>query len=351
MSVIIRKEISKNKRKTWYTLEWGKGAGQRIGTGIFTYNTPKDIIEKNHNKESLQIIKMKQSQMILNSQAIATGYIPTHKLKGNFIDYYAEFVNANSRPDSRHPESSLIQFKKFIGKDYLPPIDVTENLCERFRSYLLQKYNGETPANYFNKFKAVLKSATRDGYFIRNPAEMLQSKTKPNKRKKQVLEAEEYLKLLKVPCLNHEVKRAFIFCLYSGLRWCDVKTLTWNCIKNDSIIITQNKTKVLVEIPFHPISKMIAGERQSGLVFHLPTANGANEILEEWSKSAGLEKHITWHCARLSFSVLLQDEGVDAATVAGMLGHTTTRYVETNYQRYRVHVGRKAIQKLPAIEI
>lgn len=350
MSVIITRTVAHNKKKIWYSLEWGKSAGQRIATGIFTYNQPKDLMEKSHNKESLAILKMKQSQMILDSQAIGSGYVPIYKLKGNFLDYYADHVKANARTGSRHLANSLKHFKKFMNKDYVSPIEITENVCERFRAYLLENFNGETPADYFYKFKKVLKAAKSDGYFINSPADMIKAKVKANKKKKEVLEADEYIKLLKTACLNYEVKKAFVFCLYQGLRWCDVKPLKWESFRNDSIVICQEKTKVPVEIPLHNIAKIIAGEPKVGLVFQLPVHDGANKVLKKWCEDAGLDKHITWHCARLSFSVLLQDEGVNSATVAGMLGHTSTKYVETTYQRYRVHIGRSAIQKLPAAE-
>ena len=351
MSIVITKNVSRNKKKSWYSLEWGKVAGQRVATGIFTYNNPRDSIEKMHNKESLSILKAKQAQMILERQAIGSGYIPLHKLKTNFLDYYEEYVKSNSRTASRHLSNSLKHFRAFLERDYISPIEMTETLCERFRSYLLEKLNGETPADYFYKFKKVLKAAKADGYFINSPAELIKAKVKPNKKKKEVLEPDEYIQLIKTPCNNYEVKKAFVCSLYQGLRWCDVRPLEWSSIRKDSIVVTQEKTKVLVEIPLHDITKMIIGERKTGLVFRLPTSEGANKILKKWCEDAGLEKHITWHCARLSFSVLLQDEGVNSATVAGMLGHTSTRYVETTYQRYRVHVGRKAIQKLPVADV
>ena len=107
-----------------------------------------------------------------------------------------------------------------------------------------------------------------------------------------------------------------------------------------------------MQIPLHPTAKtIIGGEEKEGLIFKLPTADGVNKIVKQWVKDAGITKHITWHCARLSFSVLLQDEGVNTATVAGMLGHTSTKQVENTYKRYRVHIGRKAIQKLPSPEL
>lgn len=350
MSVSIIQRLSRNKQKIYYTIEWGKAAGQRIATGVFSYAKPKDHIQRNHNKEAQMIIEAKRSQMILDRQAISTGYIPQHKIKNNFIDYYDEFVTLNSRKGNRHLSQSLKAFKSFIGKSYISAIEINENLCERFRNYLLEKLNGETPANYFSRFKRVLEAASKDGYFKLSPATALASKAKPNRKVKDILEADEYNKLMNVPCINYEVKKAFVFSLYTGLRWVDVKPLKWENIKtNDIVNITQKKTGEILDLPLHPVALKILGERKSGFLFKLPTADGANKILANWCDDAGLGKHITWHCARHSFSVLLQDKGIDVATVAGMLGHTSTKYVHKTYNRYRKANALEAIRKLPAL--
>ncbi|MCS3795651.1 hypothetical protein [Niastella sp. OAS944] len=68
--------------------------------------------------------------------------------------------------------------------------------------------------------------------------------------------------------------------------------------------------------------------KQPTKVFLLPDADSSNKVLDGWIKAAGIEKHITWSCARLSFSVLLQDKNVDNATVAYLMGHTTTDLVQ-----------------------
>jgi len=331
MPLNVFEKKSKTSNKTTYYFEWGKGAGQRSSTGIYTYTKPKSQTEKNHNKEALCILELKKSQFILEGQSVGSKYIPSHKIKSNFLDFYSEFVKDNRTYGSRHLQASQKQFKAFLKSDYVSARDITRDLCERFRSYLLQKYNGETPANYFREFKRVIKAGKRNGYFIENPVEDIQSKENPNRRRKEVLESEEWARLVQTPCLNHEIKRAFITSMYVGLRWCDIKTLTWENIKTDTVSLVQNKTSVNVEVPLHSIVKQMLGERKQGLIFKLPTADGANKILKDWVRSAKIDKRITWHCARLSFSVLLQDESVNVATVAGMLGHTTTRQVEETY--------------------
>ena len=277
-----------------------------------------------------------------------TGYVPLHKLKQNFLDYYAEFVNNNKITGNRHLENSFRSFKKFLsGRAYISPLEITEELCERFRNYLLKQYNGETPASYFHRFKRTLQAAKKQGYFRDNPAADIKASTSKNKRIKNILSEQEYLMLMNTPCLNFEVKKAFVFSLYTGLRWVDVKSLQWNDIVEGDLILLQKKTGVILEILLHKIALEIIGKRKAGRVFTLPTQDGANKVLKHWCEDAGLSKHITWHCARHSFSVLLQIKGTDIATVAGMLGHTSTKYVQQTYKRYIKEEAAKAILNLP----
>lgn len=350
MNVNITKRFSRDKSKLYYTIEWGKAAGQRMSTGVFSFVKPKDQIQRNHNKEALAILECKRSQLILDRQAISSGYVPQHKVKSNFLDYYSEFVKLNSRKGNRHLSQSFKSFKLFVGENYLSAIEINENFCDRFKRYLLANLNGETPANYFSRFKRVLEAASKDGYFKNSPADRITCKAKLNKKVKDILEIDEYRRLLNTPCINHEVKKAFVFSLYTGFRWADVKPLRWENIKaNDVVNIMQKKTGETLDLPLHPVAVKILGERKDGFVFRLPTADGANKILAKWCDDAGLGKHITWHCARHSFSVLLQDKGTDIATVAGMLGHTSTKYVHKTYKRYRRANAIDAINRLPEL--
>jgi integrase/recombinase XerD len=346
MPVRVIKRVTSNSEKIFYTLEWGKAAGQRNSTGIFTYTKPKDPVEKNHNKEALGILANKHSQLVLDLQSAGSSYVPLHKLNANFIDFFSTFIKKNRRVGNRSLDATLAIFKKFIGKDFIRASEITENFCEIFRNYLLDNLNGETPADYFMRFRRVLRAATKAGLFKVNPAESVKAKCKPSK-KKDILDSGDYQKLMRMHCSNYEVKKAAIVSLYSGLRWCDVSKLKWENIKENTILIVQEKTGFPLEIPLHPVIKETIGERKEGLVFKLPTQDGANKVLGKWATDAGIEKHITWHCLRHSISVLLQDEGTDAATVAGLLGHATTKYVMKTYQRYKLTNAVNAINKLP----
>lgn len=355
--------LNRKGDKLYYQYDNGREAGQRGSTGMFTYTNPKTPAEKNHNKETLDIIKVKESQAIIDRQAIGTAYIPNHKFKANFLDFYKDFVKVKSKASegNRHWTNSLTQFKAFIEKDFISPIDITPALCEDFRRYLLVKYNGETPANYYSRFKSTLEQATTDRYFLSNPSEDLNAMANAVLHLKQNLEADEYIKLLNTPCRNRHVKDAFVFSLYTGLRWVDIEALEWSDLKENMLTtrIIQRKTGMPVILTLHPIAEAVLERLRrevsafrvlEGKVFTLPTRNGANDVLEEWVKDAGIEKHITWSCARLSFSILLQDRNVDDATVAYLLGHTTTRHVNSTYKRHRPKSQIQAISQLPMPE-
>jgi hypothetical protein len=66
-------------------------------------------------------------------------------------------------------------------------------------------------AGKFSRFKRVLEAARKEGYYKVSPAENLSCKSKSNKKVKEILESDEYAKLVNTPCLNHEVKKAFVF--------------------------------------------------------------------------------------------------------------------------------------------
>lgn len=97
MGITIIPRKSRNLQKIWYTFEWGKEPNQRKASGIYTYVKPKDAIQKNYNKEALELLEDKKAQLTLESQAVGTGFIPRHKLKNSFLDYYTEFVKNNKK--------------------------------------------------------------------------------------------------------------------------------------------------------------------------------------------------------------------------------------------------------------
>jgi len=59
MSIRIASRSSRNKKKVYYTASWGKGPGQRIATGIFTFTRPINSVQRKHNKEAFHFLELK----------------------------------------------------------------------------------------------------------------------------------------------------------------------------------------------------------------------------------------------------------------------------------------------------
>lgn len=354
----IGKRRNRAGDKYYYHIELGRGKGQRIALDIFTYVKPKSQLEKNHNKETQDQLKLKLSNAIIEKQSIGTAYIPQHKFMPNFLDYYQRYVEKNAIETNRALENSFTQFKLFIKKPIVTPIEITEELCKKFRKFLKEKYNGETPMGYFARFKQCVTAAKKDKYFQENPVEDVAAQPSPSIKMKEIVEKENYLTLLDTPCWNEEVKFAFIFSLYTGLRWVDINAMNWSDITGTVMVkrLVQSKTGVPVAITLHPIAQQViliqqekadAIKNTSNKVFHIPTREQCNKVILDWVRRAGIGNYYTFSCARLSFSVLLQDELVDDATVASLLGHKTTKQVNRTYKRHRPKNQMDTIRKLP----
>lgn len=50
--------------------------------------------------------------------------------------------------------------------------------------------------------------------------------------------------------------------------------------------------------------------------------------MQKWVKTAGINKNITWHCARHSFAVNVLGAGANIKTVASLMGHSSIKMTE-----------------------
>ena len=51
--------------KEYYNFEFGRGAGKRITSGIFTHIYPKDLVERNHYKEAIKLLDPKKTELTI----------------------------------------------------------------------------------------------------------------------------------------------------------------------------------------------------------------------------------------------------------------------------------------------
>jgi integrase len=191
-----------------------------------------------------------------------------------------------------------------------------------------------------------------------NPA--LDVAIKKQATRREFLTLEELEKLAATPCGNEDTKAAFLFSAFSGLRYSDVKALTWDKVKrvNGTRLLeyTQTKTGEPETLPLSAeaaailegqqnarISTRIRTKINGDAVFKLGAQQTIDKAIRRWVKRAGIRKKISFHNARYTFATLSLTHGVDLYTLSKLLGHksisTTEIYAKVVDQKKRQAVG------------
>jgi integrase/recombinase XerD len=313
---------------------------------------PKNTKERASNKEKMELARNIVSKRQLELESIDFDITPKFKQNIDFIEYFNNFISNYRKRDKRVIEATFNKFKSYLKEAEIRSLSVKqldESIVHEFKNYLSENLKGESPANYFKKFKLVIKQAVRQKIMTSNPAQDVSIKAKQS-IKKQILTPDEIQQLAATPITNEEVKRAFIFSLYTGLRFSDIINLKWQNIdlKNKSLNIVQEKTKEQVNLNLHTTALKILGEPQTpkAYVFTLPSHTACTKDLKYWVKKAGINKSITWHCARHTFATNIIFFGADVNTASKLLGHTSFRYTE-RYTHVVKALKEKAINNLP----
>jgi integrase/recombinase XerD len=361
MPVKLRENVKKSGTRSLYLdiTHSGKRYKEYLGISLKPARTPMDRLQNKELKRIASEIRAKREiELIENDYRIA----PAHKKAINFMNYYQKFVDTYTHRDYRIVKYSLqwfIKYMDFLGIHFIKPKDITPDHCQGYYDYMKAGgLRGETPYNYFTKFKRVLRKAMKERLIIDNPADEVDV-TRSGGIKKDILSYSELQLLAKAKCTNAEVKRAFLFCCYSGLRWCDAKELTHRNIDRAAgyLIFRQSKTehsteKSQVSIDLNNNLLKLIGEpgKPDQKIFNLPSFTGALKALRGAVENAGITKHITWHSARHSFAVNTLGDGNDVKTVADLMGHSSIKHTE----KY-LHVvdARKqaAMKKQPEVDI
>lgn len=351
MSVALRRRDMSGGRQRLFLDYYHDGHRQQESLRMYVYKRPRTEQEKSHNKEALRQANSIRSMRELEQNASENGIATTHRKSVDFLVYFQSVIDRYKKKNIRALKATLDYLKEFVGTRSLTLRRVNEQLCIEFRDFLELKLSGETPYDYFAHFKRVLKQAKREGLLTHNPASDVISKRTEGKMKDD-LTIEELKRLAAAHCGNQEVKRAFLFACYSGLRTCDLRLLKWKDIRNDNISLVQSKTGQPHTISLHPTAKRLLGEpgKLEEPVFNLPSQNGINKVLKNWVKRAKVDKHITFHCARVSFGTNLAARETDILAISSALGHRNLRHTK-RYVKLAEERKQQVVNKLPGIDI
>ena len=339
---------------------------------LYLFANPKNPIERNQNKEVLQLakkIRFEREQQRLQDKE---GYRLKADRSINFFDYFQSYIDNYTKKDIRMLEMALNRFRDFLKEtpEYskyiskIEPQQINRDLVEAYTEYLQSRSRGEGAKSIYQRFKKVVKYGYEHDIFRKNPCTGIVIKSDENQLRKDILSIDEVNQLTAThyDSENPNIRRAFVFCLYTGLRFCDVKDLTFANVdfSNRLLKFEQNKTKGHsansgVVIPLNGgllklIGEPTEGQDKSSSIFHLPSYEACNKALKRWVKRAGIDKNISWHCARHSFAVNILNNGANIKTVASLLGHSGLKHTE-KYTRAVDELKQRAIDSLTMINI
>jgi integrase/recombinase XerD len=297
------------------------------------YTVSKNEVDILGKKEAIELGKRIAAKR--GNELSATDYsiITTTGKKTDIVIWMQSFIDKYEKKDVRNMQGVLDRFKKFLIKHKKKGLtfgQIDVSIIEDFRDNLISTCKGEGASSYFARFKKMMRAAYRQRLIDRNPVLEIERKRMPEAKRKDTLTTDEIQVLANTPVDSPEVKAAFLFCCVTGLRWIDVKATTWGDVRGKKLILTQLKTKKVVEIDLNNTALTLIGKRlkPTDLLFDLPTANGANKTVKAWVKRAEINKKITWHNARHSLGTNLIVEGTDVLTVSSILGHSTMKHTQ-----------------------
>ena len=376
ISINIRSRVNKGKNSNTESLYLdfypavilpGKEKpSRRVGLDLYRYLKPKKSEEKEHNRQSTQEAELKRARYmsLFEEKSYLTNferelYAQTQLSQNSFKSFFLDELNKRTGSTREQWVTTYNYFNSFYPLD-LTFADLNTRLVEEFKYFLLnisspitkRKIHQNAAGTYFKPFRATLNAALRYEFMTKDLCKQV-SDIPTLETKREFLSIEEIKKIMSTECDDHEIKRASIIAIYSGLRHSDIKKLTWREIVEDSdgtyIELRQKKTLNLVRIPLKDSALVHLGNKgeEDSLVF--PTLHEKkiyNSIIAQWTQKAGIMKYITFHCFRHSFAMMLLKSGVGIYEVSKMLGHTSLSMTQV-YLRMLDEDKRKAINMIP----
>ena len=322
--------------------------GKRIREFLKLYLVPaKTRADKIKNEETLRLAVEIKNRRIRELDSGELNVSTPKKIKAVLAKdcflKYASKMKYKSRMNNLKMIQYLDQFKSNARLT-----DINRDFFRDFMAYLSsQGLGANTVRLYGTILIARIHAAFIDGMIATMPDF---SKLRPN----AVVKDTEYLSMDEIRTLVATeapdfIKKPFLFCCFTGLRFSDVKALSWENIQDNVISLRMQKTKQIVKVPISKNAEQFLPERKSkGSVFNAKTLSYLSKQLKKWATKAGIKKNVHFHMSRDTFATLALNNGADLYTVSKLLGHakiTTTQI----YTKVLDEGKKKAVDAIPLI--
>lgn len=309
---------------------------------------------KPEDKQKLELAKeicLKKEVELLSSDY---DFIPAHRKEIDFIEF------AKTKP-SKNTNNAISLLKKFAG-EVLPFSQLTTH---KINEFVIFAQKNKVSNNSINVYLAVLKSIWNKAIqekIVKSNSNPFDNINKPKGTNPQI----EYLEFHELQTLastevkfNPQIKQAFLFACFTGLRFSDIQALTWANIVGTNIEFRQKKSKKeFMKVPLSKNALQILAEIAPGTkvatakVFDMLPASNAyiNEKLKIWQLTAGLAKSLHFHVSRHTFATLQISNETDIYTVSKLLGHSTVTMTQ-KYAKVIDDKKQQAIDRIPDIKL
>lgn len=233
MKITIEKRVNKQGDKEklrlvfWYgsyTDANGKTKHRRKleQLNLFLYINPNSKIDKQHKKETLQLVEAIQAKRVNEAASGQHGFTDTTKINASFYGFFSQVMETkkNNQSSSNYSvwQGSLIMLKRYHIDENLTFEQITPEWLEGLKRYLdtqAKTKSGNpiskgTASSYFNKVRAVINAAAAKGIITRNPLTQVKG-IKAEQNERVYLAIEEVRELVKTECRYEVLKRAFLF--------------------------------------------------------------------------------------------------------------------------------------------
>lgn len=350
--IALREKKLKDGRRSLYLDTYLAGSGRNHSHSyefLHLYLVPEVSKEaKRQNAETLRAALAIKGQR-LNERVCNIAGIPIRRENVTLLDWIEELAVIKERAGSL---SCSITYRlcarhlhKFYGRD-IPLSQIGKPFCVDFIHYLSTAVHLDssrlkskrviskgTARVYLNTLKFALNEAVRAELIPATPFRLVyKSDYRPvsGAGKKILFLSQEQLQAMsQAYCHNEEVKRAFMFACFCGLRLSDIEDLRWKDISFDgeAYSIQRVMTKVRESIVI-PLGKNALrwlpsreGKGANEHVFTLPPRASIAYTLKVWKKRAGIPFDVTFHVSRHTYATSLLTQGADIYTVSKLLGH------------------------------
>jgi integrase len=261
--------------------------------------------------------------------------------------------------------------KRYTNNQDALLMDITLSWIDGFKDFLLKNVSQVTAYGYMSLLRARINVAYRQETLTINPFSKFVMIKRPESDK-PALDVSEVEALIRTPFQAHpQLRLAFLFSCFTGLRVSDLYALCWKniiCVNDRNgrerlmmelkPIKTKNTTGETLKVPLAKAALTILGiikkDRDTPgteQVFNaLPHVNNARPLLKIWAAKAGIKKEMRFHIARHTFATIGLTYEMDIYTVSKLLGHADVRTTEI-YGKIVDEKKRTEIKKLPMLKM